>query len=112
MVETKKFRKVYWVTEQVDADGRSAVAGVFTSVNDLMDHGLTGLEGCDKVAGFRITLAELDQVGPLGTWTSPDYTGFEEALQEYIATSEVALHEAEAIIKTLKEVPLPWVQEP
>lgn len=112
MVETKKFRRVYWVTEQVDSEGFSTVAGVFTSVNDLMDHGLKGLEGCDKVAGFRITLVELDQVGPLGTWASPDYKGFEEELQKYIATSEVAPHEAEAIIKTLKEVPLPWTQKP
>ncbi len=111
MVETKKFRTVYWVTEQLDAEGRSLVAGVFTSVHDLMDHGFAGIEGSEKVAGFRLNLCELDTLGVLGKWSSPDYEGLENDLKEYVATSEVAHHEAVAFIKLLKDVPLPFRQK-
>lgn len=108
MVETKKFRKVYWVTEQLDAEGRSLVAGVFTSVHDLMTHGFAGIEGCDKVAGFRLNLCELDTLGVLGRWSSPDYAGLEEDLKQYVASAEVAHHEAEEFVKLLREVPFPF----
>lgn len=108
MLETKKFRKVYWVTEQIHSDGCSQVAGVFTSVHDLMTHGFAGIEGCDKVAGFRLNLCELDTLGTLGSWSSPDYAGLEEDLKQYVASSEVAHHEAEEFVKLLKESPLPF----
>ena len=112
MLETKKFRKVYWVTEQIHSDGCSQVAGVFTSVHDLMTHGFAGIEGCDKVAGFRLNLCELDTLGTLGRWSSPDYAGLEEDLKQYVASSEVAHHEAEEFVKLLKDSPLPFGRKP
>jgi hypothetical protein len=107
MMETKRFRKVYWVTEQLDAEGKSSVAGVFTSVHDLVENGLTGVEGSAKNAGFRLTLVELDKVGPLGTWESPDYTGLSDDLEIYVRTGEVAVYEKDDLVAQLKETPVP-----
>lgn len=85
-----KFRRIYWVTEQLDEDGRSEIAGVYTSIPDLLDGGLRwddGIEG--KTAGFRLTLVKLDSSKkPLGTWQSPGFEGLGEDLKEYIATGE------------------------
>lgn len=107
MMETKRFRKVYWVTEQLDAEGQSSVAGVFTSVHDLVDNGLKGMEDCAKNAGFRLTLVELDKVGPLGTWSSPDYEGLSDDLEIYVRTGEVAVYEKDDLLAKLKETPVP-----
>ena len=50
-----RFRRIYWVTEKLFEDGHSEVAGVYTSIPDLIDVGL-------KSAGedFRLNLCELD----------------------------------------------------
>lgn len=107
MMETKRFRKVYWVTEQLDAEGKSSVAGVFTSVHDLVESGLKGMDGCTKDAGFRLTLVELDKVGPLGVWESPEYAGLSDDLEIYVRTGEVAVYEKDDLLSKLKETPLP-----
>ncbi len=107
MMETKRFRKVYWVTEQLDSEGISSVAGVFTSVHDLVESGLKGMEGCSKDAGFRLTLVELDKVGPLGTWSSPDYAGLSDDLEHYVGTGEVAVYEKDDLIANLQQKPVP-----
>ncbi len=85
-----KFRRIYWVTEQLDKDGRSEIAGVYTSIPDLLDGGLRWDDGIpDKTEGFRLTLVKLDSSKkPLGSWASPGFDGLSEDLREYIGTGE------------------------
>lgn len=84
-----KFRKLYWVTEQLSSDGTSEVVGVFTSVYDLRAKGLRWDEGVARRDGFRLSLVKLDSLSkPLGVWTSPDFAGLRAALQEYVDSGE------------------------
>lgn len=79
------FRRLYWVSEQVFADGTSKVNGVYTSIPDLVRYGLQYAEGGE----LRLTLTKLDSSSdPLGTWTSPSFSQMESAMQEYVKTDE------------------------
>lgn len=84
-----KFRKLYWVTEQIGESGDSRVIGVYTSIHDIRTKGLKWNEECAHKAGFRVTLIKLDSSGmPLGSWQSPDFNGLEDDLQQFVATGE------------------------
>lgn len=84
-----KFRRIYWVTEQLDDKGASQVAGVYTSIPDLIDKGLRWDEGIPGRSGFRISLVKLDSMNkPLGSWSSPGFAGLDESLKEYVGTGE------------------------
>ncbi|MBS1723552.1 MAG: hypothetical protein JSS66_11430 [Armatimonadetes bacterium] len=86
-----KFRKIYWVTEQLGSDGTSTVAGVYTSINDLIERGINWKDGCEKQAAFRLTLAQLDSRNmPLGSWTSPGFDGLEGDLAPLVAGLELS----------------------
>lgn len=88
------FRKLYWVTEQTDSAGTFRATGVYTSIQDLIDEGLRWLDPAGS--GFRISLVKLDCKGDvLGAWTSPDFQGLEEKLQEYVTTGEFAIDECQ-----------------
>lgn len=88
------FRKLYWVTEQTDADGTFRTTGVYTSIPDLIDVGLRWLE--PKGSGFRISLVKLDCKGDvLAAWTSPEFAGLEDKLMEYVTTGEFAIDECQ-----------------
>jgi hypothetical protein len=89
------FRKLYWVTEGVNADHDSMVLGVFTSIPDLIKNGLAAAE---RYPSYRISLVKLDsQQPPLGTWQSPDFSGLREALQAYVATDEFSADQCEIL---------------
>jgi hypothetical protein len=93
------FRKLYWVLEQIDAQGRSRVNGVYTSIPDLIHHGLAPLS---PLARIRLTLTKLDsENGPLGTWESPSYAGLREGLAEFIRTDEFSADQCEQLLQTL-----------
>ena len=99
-----KFRRLYWVTEQLDDDGRSALCGVFTSIPDLVEEGLRWNDEIGKRNSFRISLVKLDSKHkPLGSWISPDYQTLEEDLQEYVETQEFTVPECQDLCKGLKE---------
>lgn len=84
-----KFRKLYWVTEQIDESGQSSVAGVYTSIFDLTNKGLRWDEEISGKAGFRVTLVKLDSGSkPLGSWTGDEFAGMGEDLQPYVTTGE------------------------
>ncbi len=84
-----KFRKLYWVTEQVGTDGNSKVIGTFTSIHDLRTKGIKWAEDCDLRSTFRISLVKLDSSGmPMGCWTGPEFEGLESDLQQFVATGE------------------------
>ena len=98
-----KFRKIYWVTEQVGSDGSSKVAGVYTSIQDLMGRGVQWMDGIDKRGGFRLTLVQLDSDRvPLGTWVTPDFSGMEQDLQEYVASDELNAQDIEQLASELR----------
>lgn len=100
-----KFRKLYWVTEQLDADGRSEVIGVFTSIFDLRSKGLRWDEGCVNRAGFRVSLVKLDsKYKPFGCWQSPDYDGLTEGLAPFVATGEFDQPSVDLLIADLKDL--------
>jgi hypothetical protein len=85
-----KFRKLYWVTEQLAENGQSSVVGVFTSMQDLRTKGLKWNEECDHASGFRVSLVKLDHTGmPLGDWSAPGFDGIESDLAEFVETGEM-----------------------
>lgn len=97
-----QFRRIYWVTEQLDGDGKSQIGGVFTSIQDLLDEGLRWSES-GKGHGFRVTLVKLDSDRePLGSWTSPDFSGMEADLEPYITTQEFDRMDCEAMVRELR----------
>jgi len=98
-----RFRRIYWVTEQIDQNGLSEVTGIFTSIPDLVDLGL-GVRPCSsKQAGFRISLCELDSsVGPILSCLSPSFDGFEEAMQPIMESGEVSASEYAELTEALR----------
>ncbi|MBV6458340.1 MAG: hypothetical protein HONBIEJF_01467 [Fimbriimonadaceae bacterium] len=85
------FRRLYWVTEVSEA-GNVRVAGVYTSIPDLIEKGL------ENGAVTRISLVKLDSCdGPLGRWESPSFGNMREDLQAYVATGEFALDEIQSL---------------
>lgn len=91
------FRRLYWVTE-VSEGGSSRVAGVYTSIPDLIEKGL------GHGAGMRISLVKLDSCdGPLGRWDAPAFGNMREDLQAYVATGEFALDEIQALSMAVLE---------
>lgn len=93
------FRRLYWVTEYVMADGRSHIGGVYTSIPDLVRNGLNrGEEGT-----LRVTLTKLDSdKKPFGTWMGPDFAGLEEACQQFIRTDEFSVDEVNNLARALR----------
>lgn len=99
-----KFRRLYWVTEQLDNEGQSEICGVFTSIPDLVEEGLRWNDEIDKTSCFRISLVKLDSKHkPLGMWQSPDYKNLGDDLQEYVQTQEFSTPECESLLDGLKE---------
>lgn len=90
------FRRLYWVTEQTDSAGIFRATGVYTSVHDLIDSGLRWLDPSGK--GFRISLAKLDCKGDvLGSWSSPEFKGLEDQMQEFVKTGEFGVDECQTL---------------
>lgn len=98
-----KFRRIYWATEQLDAEGKSCIGGIYTSIPDLIERGLHWNENSCK-SGFRLNLVQLDSLtGPRGTWTSPDFKGLDEDLKEYVATGEFNETDCESLVVALRD---------
>jgi len=98
-----KFRKLYWVTEQIDESGKSQVAGVFTSIPDLVDRGLHWCDGVEGKHNFRITLVKLDSRSrPLGTWVGPEYGDIADDLAEYVRSDEFSGPQVDSLVEALQ----------
>lgn len=98
-----KFRRLYWVTEQLDESGCSEIAGVFTSIPDLVEEGIRWNDEIDKRHTFRVTLVKLDSRNkPFGSWTSPDFQGMKEDLAEYIKTEEFTIPDCKGLVDGLR----------
>jgi hypothetical protein len=97
-----RFRRIYWVTEQLDESGASEVTGIFTSVHDLIDKGIGVRDLCAKRSGFRVSLVELDSAGmPLATFSSP-FADARDRLQAYVESGEISEDEAVRLSEALK----------
>lgn len=95
------FRKLYWVTEEVCTSGESRVLGVFTSIPDLVRYGLDYNHACT----LRMTLTKLDtDQGRIGCWTSPDFAGLQDKLQEFIRTDEFSDDHCRELMRALEGV--------
>ena len=87
------FRRLYWVAEQVDKDGRSKVTGVYTSIQDLIQKGLHWCDG-NEASDFRLTLVKPDSFNcPLGVWNRKDLGDLQNSLQEFVGTNEYTQEE-------------------
>jgi hypothetical protein len=94
------FRKLYWVTEHVYSNGESKVLGVYTSIPDLIRH---GLPRAPRGGQLRLTLTKLDSSQePMGCWTEPHFDGIEEKLEEFIRTEEFSKDHCNALCQALK----------
>ena len=92
------FRKLYWVVEQVHADGTSNVRGVYTSIPDLVDCGLAGLTGA-----VRLTLTKLDSnQPPIGLWASPAFEGIHDELHPYVQADDFSDDHRHYLVAALK----------
>lgn len=91
------FRRIYWITEHVDADGSTRASGVYTSVYDLVERGLPR-----HGQGLRLTLVKVDSDGdPLGSYASPTFDGLAEDLLGYAATDEVTADQRKGLLEAL-----------
>ena len=95
------FRKLYWVTEQVDPLGTSHVAGVFTSIPHLVQNGLS-----DRPRGsrLRLTLTKLDcEESQMGCWLEPNFNDLEERLHEFVQTEEFTSEQCHMLLDALRQ---------
>jgi len=98
------FRKLYWVTEQVDLRGHSRVTGVYTSIPDLVRRGLNP-SGNGRI---RLTLTKLDSdQEPLGTWTEPAFMGLAQGLEQFIHTDEFSEEHCNMLLNALSDLHAP-----
>ena len=91
-----QFRRIYWVTEEI-RQGERSLTGVFTSISDLLDRYLEGLDD-NKPDSIRLSLVKLDQKGPpLGVWESGKFENLRQDLQQFIDSGEFSIDECERI---------------
>lgn len=92
------FRKLYWITEELQSDGSSRVIGVFTSIPNLVKEGLAGIDR----GSIRLILTKLDcQDGALGAWTGPAFAGLPQTLSEFARTEEFSAEQCDSLLHAL-----------
>lgn len=100
-----RFRRIYWVTEQLDEQGYSEVTGIYTSIPDLVETGLATKPFCDKTAGLRITLCALDsKEAPLACFSSPGFGNVAETLRPFVETGELTAEEVAQLADALSQL--------
>jgi hypothetical protein len=97
-----RFRRIYWVTEQLGAGDKSVVTGVYTSVHDLLEHGLAMRDFVEFKDGIRLTLVELDSAGkPILSASSPDFAEMQEGLKPLAQSGELTAEECARLVAAL-----------
>src|SRR5579871_3078489 len=96
------FRKLYWVTECVDASGNSHLLGVFTSIPNLLRQ---GLGDCVNLANLRLTLTRLDCCdGPIASWDARSFDRLDSDLAQFVSTDEFSQEHCQALAFRLSPV--------
>lgn len=99
-----RFRSLYWVLEQVERDGRSHLAGVFTSIPDLISIGLK-CESREATHQIRLSLVKLDaKGGPLRSWCECQFGNIADDLLEYVRSRDFSLEEVALLVERLREI--------
>lgn len=94
------FRKLYWVTERVDRTGEGRVLGVFTSIPNLIRH---GLESETDLRHLRLTLTKLDSSdGAIASWFGPTFACMERDLAQFVATDEFSSEQCKALVEAIE----------
>jgi hypothetical protein len=94
------FRRVYWVTESVQNNGSSEVSGVYTSIPNLIRHGMRHAPG----SRLRLTLTALDSDhAPFGSWIEPHFDGLNECLESFVRTEEFSREQCAQLLYALKD---------
>jgi hypothetical protein len=94
------FRKLYWVTEAIQTSGQSQVLGVYTSIPDLIRHGLPQV----RDGKLRLTLTKLDSSSaPMGVWTEPNFEGIEDQLDQFVKTDEFSKDHCSSLCQALRQ---------
>jgi hypothetical protein len=94
------FRKLYWVTEALDRSGSSYVLGVFTSIPNLIRHGLAGRIDLDR---FRLTLTKLDsEDGPVASWYGASFAELDRDLAQFSAQDEFSEDNRKALVAAIE----------
>lgn len=95
------FRRLYWIVEQVSADGKSRFTGVYTSIPDLVERGMQWSEGLEG-RGLRLSLVKPDTFDkPLGSWMGPEFSGLVEDLRAFVASHEITEEELNTLSTAL-----------
>lgn len=95
------FRKLYWVTEQLQA-GTARVTGVYTSVPDLIRKGLIWHGETAGDTRMRLTLVKLDSSkGPLGEWENSTFASLVTDLEPFVRTDEFRLDEVLDLVSAI-----------
>lgn len=94
------FRRLYWVAEQVEADGRSTMTGVYTSIADLVHKGL--LWRSTGPASLRLTLIKPDTFdSPLGRWDGTSFDTIEADMAPFEESGEMSVEEVKMLVEGL-----------
>ena len=97
------FRRLYWVTEEVNAKGDSGVTGVYTSIPDLVRGGIQSRNG--RPSRLRLSLCKLDCAdGPMGVWEGPAFAGIGDSLEDFVKTEDFSADQCQMLIDELAKV--------
>jgi hypothetical protein len=89
------FRKLYWVTEGVDAESSSHILGVYTSIPTLIRNGFSADTDPSRT---RLSLTRLDcDDGILATWIGEEYQRLRGDLQQFVDSDDFTADQAEAL---------------
>lgn len=89
------FRKLYWVTEGVDAEGSSHILGVYTSIPTLIRNGFVADIDLSRT---RLSLTRLDcEDGILASWIGDRYKRLGNDLQQFVDSDDFTADQAEAL---------------
>ncbi len=99
-LRTMMFRKLYWVTEEVDRAGSSHVLGVFTSIPNLVRHGLA--HGVD-LDHLRLTLTKLDcDDGPIASWFGASFGRLDQDLAQFVAQDDFTADQCKSLVQAIE----------
>jgi len=86
----------------MQADGRSTILGVFTSIPDLIEEGIGYLKE-HSLTQFRISLTTLDHAGQAkGSWTDQTVSDLVSDARKVASPSEISDDELNSLYRSLQ----------
>jgi hypothetical protein len=98
--KTMMFRKLYWVTEQVPGNSTSQVLGVYTSIPNLIRHGLSSDLDLDRI---RLSLTKLDcDDGVVANWQGRSFGRLRDDLRSFIESEDFTEDQVKALVDKIE----------